>query len=402
MTDDAAAAATVAPIVNVQTPRHFRAPPFTESNVKLWFRLMEVDIKKTKMAIKSPAFRSRFMKFFCIKRLTISPYSSNWGVTMINTKVISYSWTISNYSLNDLKQGESFKSPIFSGDGGDEYLWQLRWFPKGRAFQDYYVNNKKTYARSATQKFSETELGWFDFIRQSDLRNNGKNLLPDDTLTIFIEITVQEGTNNLSGNCRFSDTVLFDDYFTKFLENNFLSDVQLNVGGQVIQAHHVVLAAHIDVMLMRQIVRLMYTGKIDIPDAMAKELLKLSDQFGIEKLKLICQETLCKSMKPINATDILVLATLHNATNLEKEALNYKAAHAGSVVNTPGFITFEKSYPNPFYLIFRTLNYPLLTLTCKESGAMNGEQKVQTLITRFESILFSKSVLERMSEYRSL
>ncbi|XP_058809932.1 uncharacterized protein LOC131675103 [Phymastichus coffea] len=45
MTDDVAVAATVAPIVNVQTPRHFRAPPFTESNVKLWFRLMEVAFK---------------------------------------------------------------------------------------------------------------------------------------------------------------------------------------------------------------------------------------------------------------------------------------------------------------------------------------------------------------------
>lgn len=38
----------------------------------------------------------------------------------------------------------------------------------------------------------------------------------------------------------------------------------------------------------------------------------------------------------------------------------------------------------------------------QKNGAMNGEQKVQTLITRFENILFSKSVLENVGFRRSV
>lgn len=331
-------------------------------------------------------------------------YGENWGVTRINVDKVNYLWTITNYSLNNLNSGQVLESPIFRGDDSDKHQWQLSLYPKGRNNRNsvalflysrinhkvtadckFYIidgNGKKTNLNAYTYKFtnSKSGWGWESFIAQSTLKDKSRNLLPNDSLSVLVEMSVTlEGTTNISGHCKFYNftSTVNKDNTGRFLDNNLLSDVQLRTkDGQLIKAHRAILATHsswffkkfsenpnlniVDLANLttkdtKEALRFMYEGKIEIVESSAKSLFGLSNQLGIAGLKLISEELLCRSMKPVNATEIMMFARLHGAKNLEREASNYIAANANNVVDSYDFQAMETSFPNPFYGVLRTL-----------------------------------------------
>jgi hypothetical protein len=70
---------------------------------------------------------------------------------------------------------------------------------------------------------------------------------------------------------------------------------------------------------------------------MTMELFQAADQFGVDRLKKICESRMLASINVENASSILFAADLHNAKSLRERCINFILAHFDAVTKTAGF-----------------------------------------------------------------
>ncbi|CAH0564712.1 unnamed protein product [Brassicogethes aeneus] len=75
--------------------------------------------------------------------------------------------------------------------------------------------------------------------------------------------------------------------------------------------------------LIRELVRYIYTDKVENADSFVCKLLPLSVKYQLQGLKALCDRTLCESLTPSNVANILLLADQCGCENLRKAALHY-------------------------------------------------------------------------------
>ncbi|KAF2893106.1 hypothetical protein ILUMI_13062 [Ignelater luminosus] len=75
--------------------------------------------------------------------------------------------------------------------------------------------------------------------------------------------------------------------------------------------------------VVRELLRYIYTDKVDNTDTHANKLLPLSTRFNLPGLTALCERTLLESMTPNNVPNILLLADQYGCENLRKAALQY-------------------------------------------------------------------------------
>jgi len=82
--------------------------------------------------------------------------------------------------------------------------------------------------------------------------------------------------------------------------------------------------------------------------AMAQHLLVTADRYNLERLKLICEEKLCKHIDAVNVATILVLAEQHNCCGLKKACLQFLSSPSilRDVMATDGFGHLARSCPS--------------------------------------------------------
>lgn len=73
----------------------------------------------------------------------------------------------------------------------------------------------------------------------------------------------------------------------------------------------------------REMLRFIYTGKAPNMEKMADDLLAAADKYALERLKVMCEESLCTSLAVENAAEILILADLHSADQLKAQAIDF-------------------------------------------------------------------------------
>jgi len=199
-------------------------------------------------------------------------------------------------------------------------------------------------------------------------------LLPDDKLTIFCEVSVVADSVNISGQSnafqfKVPECRLSEDFGALFESQRFF-DVTLAVAGKEFQAHKAVLAARspvfaamfehemeerkqnrveiadVDVDVLREMLRFIYTGKASSLEKMADDLLAAADKYALERLKVMCEEALCQGLSVENAADVLILADLHSADQLKAQAIDFINAHATDVMETCGWKAMVNSHPH--------------------------------------------------------
>lgn len=340
------------------------------------------------------------------------PVAENWCYTQVKVVKFSYMWTINNFSFCREEMGEVLKSSSFSAGANDKLKWCLRVNPKGldEESKDYLslylllVSCNKSEVR-AKFKFSilnakreETKAmesqrayrfvqgkdwGFKKFIRRDFLMDETNGLLPDDKLTIFCEVSVVGETVNISGQssctpvrvpeCRLSDDL------GQLYEKSAFSDVTLSVGGKDFYVHKAILAARsvvfnamfehemeerkqnrveitdVEHNVMTEMLRFVYTGKVSNLDKMADELLAAADKYALERLKVMCEESLCNGLSVDNVCEILVLADLHSADQLKTHAMDFINAHPADVMDTTGWKTMVLHQPHLVADAFRAL-----------------------------------------------
>jgi speckle-type POZ protein len=89
----------------------------------------------------------------------------------------------------------------------------------------------------------------------------------------------------------------------------------------------------IDGDIMFEILRFIYTGKIQNIEKLADALLPAADKYCLERLKVQCEEALCITIDRDNVADTLVLADLHSATQLRQQAIDFINAHPQGINN---------------------------------------------------------------------
>nr|CAD7444393.1 unnamed protein product [Timema bartmani] len=338
-------------------------------------------------------------------------------VFQVKVVKFSYMWTINNFSFCREEMGEVLKSSTFSAGANDKLKWCLRVNPKGldEESKDYLslylllVSCNKSEVR-AKFKFSilnakreETKAmesqrayrfvqgkdwGFKKFIRRDFLLDEANGLLPDDKLTIFCEVgflhvSVVADSVNISGQSnaiqfKVPECRLSDDLGLLF-ENQKFSDVSLFVSGREFQAHKAILAARspvfaamfehemeerkqnrvdikdVEIEVMREMLRFIYTGKATNLEKMADDLLAAADKYALERLKVMCEEALCTNLSIDNAADTLILADLHSADQLKAQAIDFINTHPTEVMDTSGWKCMIQTHPHLIAEAFRAL-----------------------------------------------
>ncbi|GJN01701.1 hypothetical protein PR202_ga18982 [Eleusine coracana subsp. coracana] len=86
----------------------------------------------------------------------------------------------------------------------------------------------------------------------------------------------------------------------------------------------------------------------DNQDVMMQHLLVAADRYGLDRLRLMCEEKLCESMDVQTVATILALAEQHHCAQLKDVCLEFIASHdvLGVVMQTDEFKHLTTSCPS--------------------------------------------------------
>jgi speckle-type POZ protein len=299
-------------------------------------------------------------------------------------------WSFENFSQCQVEVGGVVSSPPFSPLNNGNTVWDLCVSPKGvdeatkghvsvflGLIRSDKVNTRVVFKISIlnaageevntveTENPCEFAEGGFwgceNYVRRNLLFNEG--LLPNDKLTLLCDFNVLP-ESVIIPECRLSDDLLL------MFENQKFTDVTISAGGKELGAHKAVLAARspvfaamfehnmeekatnrveiidLEYKVVREMLIFIYSGKSPNVKEMANYLLSAADKYGLDRLKLICEDTLCSNLSVDNSTHILILADLYNAHSLKAEAINFITSHATEVAETDGWKNMLKYCPS--------------------------------------------------------
>ncbi|TGZ51688.1 Protein roadkill [Temnothorax longispinosus] len=323
--------------------------------------------------------------------------------TNFQMRKILFEWTIENFSLCYLN---TLKSSTFPEGVNKEITWCLEMHG---LCTDYLsltlslVSCRASQVVNAKYKFSilnakkeEKEITESDdilrythkdtilvkshcykqFVRRDFLLDEVNGLLPDDKLTIFCEISVFDYVRSSYDPV----TIPFkpDNVGLLLFENPEFSDITVRVDGREIQAHKAILDVQsdyfsrmlkskmsetqnnyvtiedIDYETVREMLRFMYTGKVENLEDLEKiiNLFFAADKYELTELKVMCEKTLSTRITVEYAAEILKFTDLFRADDLKAEALNFIKSHLTDVLNTEGYKSLANSHP---HLMLETL-----------------------------------------------
>ncbi|KAL6030367.1 hypothetical protein STEG23_034372 [Scotinomys teguina] len=337
--------------------------------------------------------------------------SQRWDQTEISVQNFSYRWTINNFRFIMGEVQESIRSPTFSI--GDNDKWCLRVHPNGMDEEsaDYIsvyllllscqkshiwakfqlsiisTNGETTHCVRNTRIFRfvpGSELGFKKFILRSFLLSLVHWLPPHDGLTLLCNISVVPDSFSISHQNRQSGIqvprcTLADELGELRGEDSSFTDFCLVVAGQEFRAHKAILAARspvframfehdmeerkrnrveihdLEPQAIKAMLDFMYTGKAPDLDSMADAILAAADKYGLDRLKVMCEDALCRDLSVENAAHTLFLADLHSSGQLKSQALDFITTHVSEVSETSSWKILISSYPHLVAEVYRSL-----------------------------------------------
>ncbi|CAO2587881.1 Speckle-type POZ protein [Lemmus lemmus] len=297
------------------------------------------------------------------------------GYTQISVKKFSYRWTISNFSCLEGILEKGIKSPTFSPGGNDQQQWYLKVYLNGmdeecRSYLSVFLRlltSPKSPVWAKYKFWIINAKGEKSQIMNNFLLDNRDLLLPDDKLTLCCEMSVVQdcisiSEQNVQPGIDIPRCTLADE-LEELWENPHFTDCCLVVAGQEFQAHKAILAAmfehdteeskknrieihDLEPEVFKAMVGFIYTGKEPDIHTMADALLAAADKYGLERLKVMCEDVLFRDLSVENAAHTLFLADLHSAVQLKTRAMDFITAHASEVFETSSWKTVVDSYPH--------------------------------------------------------
>ncbi|XP_033221404.1 leucine-zipper-like transcriptional regulator 1 homolog [Belonocnema kinseyi] len=197
-------------------------------------------------------------------------------------------------------------------------------------------------------------------------------------IRIFNNIKLSNSQTATSRCCEF-----LQDY-EPFFNSETLSDIEIHVGEKKYRSHKLILAARSPVfrgMLMsnmkealsnfveikdmsadvfEELLRHMYTGKVENLQNLGLEILKAADKYDLDHLKNVCEEFINKRLTHENVVNIVKIADTHNANFLKEQCIYftvkemvYLAKKKKSFISIEDFV---ETHPHILYEILTILS----------------------------------------------
>ncbi|XP_036047244.1 speckle-type POZ protein-like [Onychomys torridus] len=312
-----------------------------------------------------------------------------------------YRWTISNFRFIQEEIREHIRSPIFSIGAHDKWCLRVNLNgvdeesadylsvylvllscpknPVWAKFQLFIVSTEGETTHGESKPIISmfvpgVELGFKKFILRNFLLAFAPWFLPDDKLILLCKVSMVHESLSTSDQNRKPEIqvprcTLADD-LGELWENSRFTDCCLVVAGHEFQAHKAILAASSPVFramfqhdieesrknrveipdLEPQVFKVMmdfiYMGTAPDLDSMAAAVLAAADKYGLEHLKVMCEDALCRDLSVENAAHTLFLADLNRSGQLKTQALDFITSHASEVSETSGWKTMVGSCPH--------------------------------------------------------
>ncbi|KAL6093491.1 hypothetical protein STEG23_030053 [Scotinomys teguina] len=327
--------------------------------------------------------------------------AQRWNHTQINIQNFFYTWTIRNFHVIVEEGQESIRSPTFSI--GDNDKWCLRVHPNGvdeesADFLSVYLvllsclkspvwakfkfwiisaegeQTNVTSSQGAFKFVANFDWGFKKFILRDLILSHAFWLLPDDQLTLVCKVSTVQISSSTSDQNRKAGIEIprctLAEELGELWENSLFTDCCLVVAGQEFRAHKAILAARspvframfehdmvekkknrveihdLDPQVVKAMMDFIYTGKAPDLVSVADALLAAADMYKLERLKVMCEDALCRELSVENAAHTLLLADLHSSGRLKTLVLDFITAHASEVSETSGWKTMVRSYPH--------------------------------------------------------
>jgi speckle-type POZ protein len=230
--------------------------------------------------------------------------------------------------------------------------------------------------------------GYDEFIKREDLEKSKH--LKDDSFSIRCDIVVvnkfraeKEGVSQI-------DTPVFvsvppsdlHQYYGDLLRTENGADVVFEVGAKTFAAHRCVLAIRssvfsaelfgsmkegnttgvvciddMEAQVFKALLHFVYTDSLPEAnkedeeveeDVMTQHLLVAADRYNLERLKLICEDKLCRYIDAGTVATVLTLAKQHHCNGLKKACFNFLSSWANlkAAMATDGFDHLTRSCPS--------------------------------------------------------
>ena len=329
------------------------------------------------------------------------PAENFFGFTKVDVIKISYEWKIHDFRVIGQNNRVSLKSSEFSSNYAN-VKWCISLYPKGRNedsedFLSIFLrseshpenlqletnfqisilnrNRKKCFVKDHTHTFIKSSgHGATKHVLKSEIMND--DYLPNGCLTIVCDITA--GLDKImTKNCTAFDNikadeksqhVLLNDY-ESLLNNQKLCDVTIVISDKKLHAHKAILAAHspvfmnmfvndtienresilqitdIEFKVFQELLRFIYSGKIESMDIVVNDLLVAADKYSIGGLLRKCEEYLQNIFNVDNIINILLLADNNNAESLRISAIKYFIANRKDIIGVNSLDFLERLKP---------------------------------------------------------
>jgi speckle-type POZ protein len=208
------------------------------------------------------------------------------------------------------------------------------------------------YAYEDEAEMIKIRIGWGtrQLLNIEDIFNENNNFLSNDTLTLLI--TVREDTLFLNARLRnlfqltlyqYQPRDTSDRLIAKYFDSSVFSDITIVCSDKKeIAAHRNILARSpvFEKMLtaettnkivlddingdtMKELLRFIYTLKVENLDTLAPKLLHAAEKYGLPQLKLKCATELIERVSLENVFENLVLANSYNEQSLLDECMEF-------------------------------------------------------------------------------
>ncbi|KAL4002321.1 BTB/POZ domain family protein [Acanthocheilonema viteae] len=344
--------------------------------------------------------------------------------TKMDTIVFMHKWSVAQFSAQQelSSPGDFIESNIF-GSTDYDYRFRLKLFPCGKDEEcrgylslflqifkcpsaklrfrvNFYIEaadgprgcalnkNVVTINRGGIVTASK-------FFSTETLKSRVAKFLPDDVLTVGVELTVygdhnctdlepdldvfcgNSGSSTSGIPLGISDEVRTrpDPHFMgrdlgQLLDSGDFSDFTLHVGRRSFKCHKAILSARspfFQAMFRDQHNQESLSGEVNLeditPETMACvleyiysdncsesskrtiEILAAADRFCLDRLKNLCQEALVRDLSPNNFCERLRAADMYNASILKWKILNLLQKHRNYIIDNEDWVALENECP---------------------------------------------------------
>jgi len=128
---------------------------------------------------------------------------------------------------------------------------------------------------------------------------------------------------------------------------------------------------------LREMLRFLYTDKMENANIHAKELLRAANKYNIPRMKLLAEEALCQNLNDETVLEVAKFANVHNGNFAKDFAINCIVSNFGTLIRRSEWTDFTKENPDLLHEIHLRISSKL------DNGQRHGRSS--TTISRYST-----------------